>query len=614
MKKKVIQMLGGFLVLMLLFTMLSRAADGMGLPRVETVTPQKMSIAHKVTAEGKVEQNREQAVSTEPNQIVKAIYVDEGQQVEEGELLFELDMEELKEQILSMKQEIKMQELQTGDSQSAKDVAAARKALEQQRAASDYADAKSQADKAVEKAKQELEEAKKALEESGTVSPGKKEEGKVEAELKKTVEEKEKAYEEAVKKYQELEQELARKISEALAQAEKEAEEKETAEKETTDRESAPGTARETGQSENPEAAAQEYTAENGKAAAQEDTAENLEGGTLAKSAQAQGVSVLDRQKIETDLKNQYQSVLSAAKEKAEGAKEELQSAKLALEEYQTSQAEQNKEEKQTTKAQLKEAVKEKQAAYDEAVSARDSSLRSASNAVADASVPDARDSSMDVAAIEREQKELALSKLERLEEAQGKITSPIRGIVTKVTITTGDRTPDGTAVLLADLSSGSRFAAQVPKEQEKYIARKDEATLTVGNNGEKITGLEVASVRTNEENPDLLDVSINLPADSLEMGAAASMEVSRKSGTYQSCLPLSAIHYDNNQAYVLVAEESQTVLGTELMARRIDVTIEDKNEQYAALKEGVLTSEQKVIRSADRNVEPGGRIRLAEE
>ena len=614
MKKKVIQMLGGFLVLMLLFTMLSRAADGMGLPRVETVTPQKMSIAHKVTAEGKVEQNREQAVSTEPNQIVKAIYVEVGQQVEEGELLFELDMEELKEQILSMKQEIKMQELQTGDSQSAKDVAAARKALEQQRAASDYADAKSQADKAVEKAKQELEEAKKALEESGTVSPGKKEEGKVEAELKKTVEEKEKAYEEAVKKYQELEQELARKISEALAQAEKEAEEKETAEKETTDRESAPGTARETGQSENPEAAAQEYTAENGKAAAQEDTAENLEGGTLAKSAQAQGVSVLDRQKIETDLKNQYQSVLSAAKEKAEGAKEELQSAKLALEEYQTSQAEQNKEEKQTTKAQLKEAVKEKQAAYDEAVSARDSSLRSASNAVADASVPDARDSSMDVAAIEREQKELALSKLERLEEAQGKITSPIRGIVTKVTITTGDRTPDGTAVLLADLSSGSRFAAQVPKEQEKYIARKDEATLTVGNNGEKITGLEVASVRTNEENPDLLDVSINLPADSLEMGAAASMEVSRKSGTYQSCLPLSAIHYDNNQAYVLVAEESQTVLGTELMARRIDVTIEDKNEQYAALKEGVLTSEQKVIRSADRNVEPGGRIRLAEE
>ena len=150
MKKKVVQMLGGFLVLMVLFTMLSRAADGVGLPRVETVTAQKMSIVHKVTAEGKVEQNREQAVLTEPNQIVKAVHVDEGQQVEAGDLLFELDMEELKEQILLAEQEIAKQDLQTGDSQSAKDVAAARKALEQQRASSDYAEAKDQSDRAVE--------------------------------------------------------------------------------------------------------------------------------------------------------------------------------------------------------------------------------------------------------------------------------------------------------------------------------------------------------------------------------------------------------------------------------------------------------------------------------
>ena len=55
-------------------------------------------------------------------------------------------------------------------------------------------------------------------------------------------------------------------------------------------------------------------------------------------------------------------------------------------------------------------------------------------------------------------------------------------------------------------------------------------------------------------------------------------------------------------------------MLGTELTGRRVDVTVEDKNEQYAALKDGVLTPEQKVIQSSDRSVEPGGRIRLAEE
>lgn len=570
MKKKIIQMLGGFLALMLLFTMLSRAADSMGIPKVETVTAQKMAITHKVTAEGKVEQNREQAVSTEPNQMVKAIYVDEGQQVEKGDLLFELDMDELKEQILLAKQELEKQDLQTGDSQSARDVAAARKAVEQQRASSDYADAKSQGDREVEKARQELEAAKKELKEFDSVLAGSKGGDAVEAELKKAAGDKEEACEKARKEYQELERELEDKISTAIAQAEKAQNDTQT------------GTGTQEGQEKNETP---------GEA-----------GGTL------------DRQKIETEMRNQYQSALTAAKEKAENAEKEMKGAEQALEEYRVNQTAQEKTENRATKEQLREAVREKQAAYEEAAAARDSSLRSAGNAVADASVPDARDSTVAVAAIEREQKELALSKLEALEKAQGKITSPIRGVVTKVAITTGDRTPDGTAVLLADLSSGSRFVAQVPREQEKYIARKDEAALIPGNNGEKITGLEISSVRTNEENPDLLDVTIDLSADTLEMGVAATMEVSRKSGTYQTCIPLSAVHYDNNQAYVLVAEESETVLGTELTARRVDVTVEDKNEQYAALQEGVLTPEQKVVRGADRSVEPGGRIRLAAE
>ena len=170
MKKKIIQMLGGFLALMILFTLLSRAADSAGIPRVTTTTIQSLSIVHKVTAQGKVEENREQAVTTEANQRVKAIYVNEGQQVEEGELLFEIDMEELREQILNMEQEIEKQKLQTQDSLSSKAVEAERKALEQQRASSDYADAQSQGDRAVERARQELEEAKKAWGTNGNLA------------------------------------------------------------------------------------------------------------------------------------------------------------------------------------------------------------------------------------------------------------------------------------------------------------------------------------------------------------------------------------------------------------------------------------------------------------
>lgn len=556
MKKKVIQMLGGFMALMILFTLLSRAADSAGIPRVNTTVIQSLSIVHKVTAQGKVEQNREQAVTTEANQRVKAIYVNEGQQVEEGELLFEIDMEELMEQILNMEQEIEKQKLQTQDSLSSKAVEAERKALEQQRASSDYADAQSEGDRAVERAWQELEDAKKALKEYEKPSFAKQTE-----ELKREVKEKKEAWEAAKKELQDLEKELEDAISKEKAKA------------------AAESPAPETGSTET------------------EGTGEN--------AAQTAG-------QIENELRGRYQASLDAAKEKADAAEKEMQSAQEALKEYQGGAA-QRKEQSESEKAQLEQAVRAKQAAYEDAQASRESSLRSAGNAVAGASVPDAQDSTARLGEIELEQKELALSKLQKLEKAEGKIIAPIRGVITKIALTTGDRTPDGTAILLADLSSGCKFAAQVPKEQEKYIARKDTATL-IGGDDKKIEGLEIASVQVNEENQELLDVTVNLPADTLSMGQAATLEVSRKAGNSKSCVPLETLHYDNQQAYVLVVEESQTILGTELTARRVDVTVLDKNEKYAALQEGELTPEQKLVQSSDRSVEPGGRIRLAEE
>lgn len=558
MRKKVIRMLGAFLALIMLFTMLSRAADSIGIPTVETSTIQNMVIAHKVTAQGKVVQNREQAVSTEPNQVVKAIYVNEGQQVEEGELLFELDMEELKEQILAVKQELQKQELQSADNKSSQETDAASKALTRKHAASNYTQTKAQGDRAVQKAKEELAASKKALKEY-TEPDGDFGEDRVERILGKNLEEKEKEFQEAQKNREDLEKEIEKKVQEAL------------------------------GGRTDPDTQAPET---NGK---QEGTAcDNLE-----------------RQQMEAELRKQYQSAVETAEGKENIAKEERDAAAQALESYRQNRDTQAQSTSQISKEQLLQAVKEKQEAYDQAVIQWESDLQSAENALEDANVPEAQNSSADIAEIEREQKELTLEKLEKLEMMEGKVTSPVKGVVTKVVLTTGDRTPDGTAILLADLSSGNKFTAQIPSDQEKYVARKDEVSLKPENNKDKIEGLTIDSIRVNEEDKNMLDVTINLPTDLMEMGTTAEMEVMKKSETYKSCIPLSALHYDNKQAYVLVVEERETVLGTELASRRVDVTVEDKNDQYAALQEGVLTSDQKVISSSDKTVEPGGRIRL---
>lgn len=558
MRKKVICMLGAFLALMMLFTMLSRAADSIAIPTVETSTIQNMVITHKVTAQGKVVQNREQAVSTEPDQMVKAIYVNEGQQVEAGDLLFEVDMEELREQILAAKQELEKQELQNEDNKSSREAAAVSKALNLKHAASDYTRMKEQGDRAVQKAKEELAAAKKALKEYTEADDAFRED-EVERMLENNLEEKEKAFQEAQKNREDLEKEIEKKVQEAL------------------------------GGLTDPDMQVSET------------------------NHKQEGIACynLEQQQIEAELRKQYQSAVETAEGKKNTAKEERDVAAQVLESYRQNQNTQSQNISQISKEQLLQAVKEKQEAYEQAVIQRESDLQSAGNALEDANVPEAQDSSADIAQIEREQKELELEKLEKLEALEGKVTSPVKGVVTKVVLTTGERTTDGTAILLADLSSGNKFTAQILSDQEKYVARNDEVSLKPENDKDRIEGLTIDSVRVNEEDKNMLDVTINLPAELMEMGTAAEMEVTKKSKAYKSCIPLSALHYDNKQAYVLVVEESETVLGRELTSRRVDVTVEDKNDQYAALQEGVLTSDQKVISSSDKTVEPGGRIRL---
>lgn len=573
MRKKLISALAGFLVIMLAFTLLSRAADSMGIPRVSTVRPGKMVIAHSVSAQGKVVQNREQAVHTEPNQLVKTIYVNEGQQVDKGDLLFELDMEELKEQILAAKQDLQMKKLQVGDSSSAAAVNAGKKSGDQVRAAQDYQDAVNEANSQVETARKNLEAAKKALNAFGSGKESSGGSNSVEKTLEDTVKQKQSAYQEAVKEREDIERQIEEEIQKVQNSAQK---------------------------------------------AAQTEGAEP-ESGLPARDAQAadtsgnEGQSALDKQLSETEIRNKYQPALDAAVKKEEEAKKEWEEAKTALKEYQSSSAEQAKSSAKASKEELKQRVKEAQQAYDQAVIAGGNSVKSAARAVEDANEPQPSDSSAQVGEIEIAQKEMELKKLQELADKQGQILSPVKGIVTKVSITTGDRTPDGTCVLLADTSLGSKFIAQISSDQEKYIARNDPVTLKPNGNGKTVEGLTVDSVRTNEEGKDLLDVTVQLPSDVLEIGTGAVMEAVRKSDPYNCCVPLSALYVDGNQYYVLVTEETSTVLGTELKARRVNVNILDKNTENAALEEGSITTDQNVIVGSDRNLEADARVRLDE-
>lgn len=60
--------------------------------------------------------------------------------------------------------------------------------------------------------------------------------------------------------------------------------------------------------------------------------------------------------------------------------------------------------------------------------------------------------------------------------------------------------------------------------------------------------------------------------------------------------------------------EEEQGVMGKELVAKRYEVKVQDKNSVNAALEDGLLTSEQEIISSSSRSIGDGSRVRKMDE
>ena len=344
-----------------------------------------------------------------------------------------------------------------------------------------------------------------------------------------------------------------------------------------------------------------------------EGTDGNGDAGSGAGSAPTQ--EELDR--IEQSVRDSYASELTAAQQKVNDALLHKQEAEAALAQYQQERLEAGNAQNKESEKQLIANVKAAQQAYEDAAIAANEAAVTSGRAVQQAGIPDAQNSSDRMNEITYEQMELQLAKLEKLKEEGGRIKAPSDGLITKIQVITGEKTTDTTAMLMTDLSKGYRFTGEITKEQEEYIGTGDLVTLKGSSKKQVLEELPVESVTEDEENKSIRHITVQIPQESevFTLGAAATLSFSKKSEAYPVCVPLSALRLDEkNQTYVLVTEQYESVLGTETRARRVGVTVLEKNEAYAALAEGGITSQQEVIVSSAKAVDDGSRVRVQKQ
>lgn len=163
MKKIALKSLTIFLIFMFICTVVSRAADSLTVAKVTVDTASAKKIEHIVKADGMVEKNRELAVITEADLLVKTVYVSEGEKVEEDAVLAQIDVSQLEEVMQGIRNEIKVLQLQNTQAKETEQAAQKSKETTQKRADEDYNKAVLENTAAVQQAQKELQAAKEAL-------------------------------------------------------------------------------------------------------------------------------------------------------------------------------------------------------------------------------------------------------------------------------------------------------------------------------------------------------------------------------------------------------------------------------------------------------------------
>ncbi len=141
-------------------------------------------------------------------------------------------------------------------------------------------------------------------------------------------------------------------------------------------------------------------------------------------------------------------------------------------------------------------------------------------------------------------------------------------------------------------------------------------ADSTLPGNGASDTGMSgsgAAGSSTGDTAGGSFTVTVDLPPEHFMAGETAILKVEVRSGDYDTCIPAAALHLrEKDQYYVNVAEKRSVILGEEWAVRQVDVELLEKNEKYAAV-EGI-SPEQEIVTEASRTLEDGSRVKMKNE
>ncbi len=666
--EKWIKIFLAFLAFVWLCTIISKSIYVSGLPRVRTDTASKKYVEHVVRTDGIVTAGGEIAVNTQAGLRVDKIFVQQGDEVQAGDVLFTIDTADLAELVSAKETELSKLECNLSDWQVNAVIDAQQKEVAILWAKEDYETADKETAVAKERAKEALEKAEAAL--------GRHLADTVPYTADNARREAWDAYHDWVNKGYSISDKIAAKereiqdLEEQLAELENRTGKNDVKDMETDGQAkvlsgAAGGLAEDSGG---------ENTADNANEAGG-DTEGNTVGtensdtdvhtgnhdeetntGDIDQDSETNNVEIDeesntdDTGSTDTEIDNtgntdgphtgnegsdinqpapvikEHQSQNTADEEKRVELLNKIKKANqelLALRDQLTkhdrdavTQPDYSAEEAeydawQNTKLTLEENVQHAKESYQDASYTREVTLRQKLREIASAETTSRADSTAALCELDIKQVQKQIERLRAVSQQKGEIKAEQDGIVSKIQIEVGSRTSDTAALLLTDPLRPCQFKFSITKEEGKYVHLND--TVEVKLNGQsKATEITVDYFTENTQGG--YDILCMLPEHMGQPGLSGTVQKSVQGEIQELTLPVEAVFEETGTFYIYTLNEKEGILGSEYYAEKIKVQIKDRNDRYAAIESGTISNDTKVITYATEELKQGQSVRPQEK
>lgn len=227
------------------------------------------------------------------------------------------------------------------------------------------------------------------------------------------------------------------------------------------------------------------------------------------------------------------------------------------------------------------------------------------------------------------------LERLKGYQAAEGKICADRDCTVLKVGVEVGAVTSGSEVFVIG--SGGFQLKGLMKAKDKEKLKAGQEAEVQLGAGKKKTVRFESIETDTGGVAGGIGAADGGASGGSTDTGGSASQEaqifwlasvpenMEVKSGDtftwqteiptekeYEQMIPLSALREDVNETYCLVLAEEEQMLGTVQTAKKVPVTVLEKDAKNAAIT-STLSVEDKVIVSSEKYVAEGDRVRLKE-